>query len=154
MISYSVKILHCALYSAFKCKKHLWFRAVPRRTVHTTSHHANPWAVWTVLKLGFLYYNIILAYYAAVETNVIDWSFERVHVCSRMWAGSSFGKQGRWEGGQGGKLPRAPRQRRGPVIPQNEFFYRHLGWKQKLIIQILNFWHYRWHFVVFSLLTF
>ena len=25
-------------------------------------------------------------------------------------------------GGQGGKLPRAPRQRRGSVIPQNEFF--------------------------------
>jgi len=42
-------------------------------------------------------------------------------------------------GGSGGKLPRAPRQRRGPVIPQNEFFYRHLGWKQKLIIQIFNF---------------
>ena len=49
--------------------------------------------------------------------------------------------QGRWEGGQGGrpKLPRAPRQRRGPVIPQNELFYRHLGRKQKLIIQILIF---------------
>ena len=42
-------------------------------------------------------------------------------------------------GGQGGKLPRAQRQRRSPVIPQNEFFYRHLGWKQKLIIQILIF---------------
>jgi len=43
------------------------------------------------------------------------------------------------ERGSGGKLPRAPRQRRGPVIPQNELFYRHLGWKQKLIIQILIF---------------
>jgi len=42
-------------------------------------------------------------------------------------------------GGSGGKLPRAPRQRMGCVVPQNEFFYRHLGWKQKLIIQILNF---------------
>ena len=39
---------------------------------------------------------------------------------------------------RGGKLPRAPRQRRGPVIPQNEFFTA-TGWNQKLINQILIF---------------
>ena len=46
--------------------------------------------------------------------------------------------QGRREGGQGGKLPRALRQRRGPAILQNEFLSS-LVTKAKVIIQIFIF---------------
>ena len=43
------------------------------------------------------------------------------------------------ERGSGGKLPRAPRQRRGPVIPLNEFFYRH-GMKAEADNSSFNFY--------------
>jgi len=42
-------------------------------------------------------------------------------------------------GGQTGKLPRAPRQRRGPVIPQNEFFLSPLGMKAEADNSNVNF---------------
>jgi len=43
------------------------------------------------------------------------------------------------ERGSGGKLPRAPRQRRGPVIPQNEFFLSPLGMKAEADNSNFNF---------------
>ena len=54
--------------------------------------------------------------------------------------------QGRRGGGQGGKLPRAPRQRRGPAILQNEFLSS-LVTKAKVIIQIFIFINLRQRFV-------